>query len=111
MNIQEIKHSFGLGNMNLEQIEWLIDSYERHEIEYATLLESVCECDVMLSQQQDELKQYKQYETILLARLEKQAERIKELKLNSRLIKFYELAEENLKLVTELAEIKGGIIG
>ncbi|CRK80336.1 hypothetical protein [Neobacillus massiliamazoniensis] len=55
------------------------------------------------------VEQYKLQETILLERLKKQTLQIKEMKQNSRLTRFYEMAEENLKMAQELAQLKGEV--
>jgi septal ring factor EnvC (AmiA/AmiB activator) len=87
-----------------EEIEWLIETIEKQQNEYNTLYSSIDEMDVIISQQQEEIKQYKLQEELLLAR-------IKKIEKNSRYLKFMEMAEENLSLATELAMLKGGMSG
>jgi uncharacterized protein YdcH (DUF465 family) len=94
-----------------EEIEWLIETVEQQQNEYNTLFSSIDEMDAIISQQQEEINQYKFQEELLLERLKKQTLQMKEMKQNSRLIKFYEMAEENLSLATELAMLKGGMSG
>jgi predicted RNase H-like nuclease (RuvC/YqgF family) len=120
-----------------EEIEWLIETVEKQQNEYNALYSSIDEMDVIISQQQEEIErlnkmrtvidyvdlckqlqqvneeinQYKLQEELLLERLKKQTLQMKEMKRNSRLIKFYEMAEENLSLATELAMLKGGMSG
>jgi hypothetical protein len=82
-----------------QSIDQLTQTIEQQKQEYQTLYSSLCEADAII-------EQYKLQETILLERLKKQTLQIKEMKLNSRLTRFYEMAEENLKLAEEVARLK-----
>lgn len=83
MDIQQIKHNFKLGKMDLSEIEWLINTVEQYQLQ----------------------------ETYLLGRLEKLTLEYKQLKQDRRLIAFYEMAEENLRLAQELANLKAVMSG
>lgn len=91
------------------EIKWLIQTVEQQEQEYITLAQSIAEDDAIIEQLQEEMKLYKLQETLLLERLKKQTLQIKEMKQNSRLMKFMEMAEENLALAQEVARLKGEI--
>lgn len=52
------------------------------------------------------IEQYQLQKTLLLERLKKHSVQIKEMKHNSRLTRFYDMAEENLKLAEENARLK-----
>jgi hypothetical protein len=82
-----------------QSIDQLIQTIDQQKQEYQTLYSSLAEADAII-------EQYKLQETILLERIKKQTLQIKEMKLNSRLTRFYEMAEENLKLAEEVARLK-----
>jgi hypothetical protein len=65
----------------------------------------------IIEQQKEEIILYKLQETILLERLKKQTLQMKEMKQNSRLTRFYDMAEENLKLAKENARYKDMLKG
>ncbi|MFD0825823.1 hypothetical protein ACT8ZR_09105 [Neobacillus sp. M.A.Huq-85] len=109
MNLQEIKANYNRGRMDLSEIEWLIQTLEKRNLELAGALEreasyidDIEQIDVMVDQLQQEVKLYKTQETLLFAKNKIQAEEIVQLKgLNK-----YKLFKENLKLEQELAELK-----
>lgn len=72
------KHYDYLDHVNLTDLNWLIETIEQQQTTQDILLEQI---------KQNTLK-------------------IKEMKKNSRLILFYQLAEENLKLAEENARLK-----
>jgi predicted nuclease with TOPRIM domain len=84
----------------------LLNMIDKQQQEYNTLYSSVEESDAIIAQLQDEVKRYQLQESLLLERLKKQTLQLKETKQNSRLIKFYEIAEENLKLAQENARLR-----
>lgn len=95
----------------LDTIEDLTNLVERQNQEYATLNESIGEADVMIAELKEEVKQYKLQESILLERLQKQTLQMKEMKQNSRLQRFYDMAEENLRMAQEIARLKESQVG
>jgi hypothetical protein len=102
MNIQTVKENFNRGRMDLKEIKWLIDSYEQQQNEYITLSQSIGEDDGIIEQLQEELKQYKLQEALLLGR-------IKKIEQCSRFKSYLKIEEENLKMFKELAELKAVI--
>ncbi|MBT2722285.1 hypothetical protein [Bacillus sp. ISL-46] len=113
MNLQIIKGSFNRGRMNIAEIKWLIDSYEQLQEENGAMAEKHAEKDMaiadfmsIVTQQRKEIELYQLQETILLGRLEKKDQEIKAMKQNSRLTRFYDMSEENLKLAQENARLK-----
>jgi hypothetical protein len=94
-----------------EEIEWLIETVEQLQEENGTMAEKHAEKDIAMADFMEIIDQYKLQEELLLERLKKQTLQMKEMKRNSRLIKFYEMAEENLSLATELAMLKGEMSG
>lgn len=83
----------------IKTIDELLKSAEQQQNESISLSESISEADAII-------EQYKLQETILLERLKKQTLEIKDLKSKSRTIRFFEMAEENLKLAEENARLK-----
>lgn len=93
--------------------EGLKKTIEQLEEENGDMAEKHVEKDIALVQlkrgyleAKETLRLYKLQETILLERLENQALQMKEMKQNSRLIKFYEMEWENLRLAQEIEELK-----
>jgi predicted RNase H-like nuclease (RuvC/YqgF family) len=99
MNIQTVKENYNRGRMDLKEIKWLIDTVEHQENEYITLSQSISEDDGIIEQLQEELKQYKLQEALLLGR-------IKKIEQCSRFKNYLKTVEENLKIYQELAELK-----
>ncbi|MBT2735158.1 hypothetical protein [Bacillus sp. ISL-7] len=83
----------------MQDINQLIKTIEQQEKECQTLYSSLAEADAII-------EQYQLQETLLLERLKKQTLQIKEMKQNSRLINFYAMSKENLKLAEENARLK-----
>ena len=118
MKLQMIKQNFNRGRMNIEDIKWLIDSFEQLQEENGDMAEKHAEKDIAIAEfmqivelQQKEIELFKLSETILLKRLEKLSLEFKELKQKSRTIRFFDMAEENLKLAKEIALLKGELSG
>jgi hypothetical protein len=82
-----------------QSIDQLLQTIEQQKQEYQTLYSSLAEADAII-------EQYQLQETLLLERIKRQTLQIKEMKQNSRLTRFYEMAEENLKLAEENARLK-----
>jgi hypothetical protein len=79
---------------------------EQQKKEFITFSQAIAEDDGIIEQLQEELKKCKFHESLLLERIKKQTLEIKEMKNNSRLTRFYVMAEENLKLAEENARLK-----
>lgn len=114
MNIQEIKLSFNRGRMDIDEIKWLINTLDMRHTELieafnreASYIDDIEQMEGMLEQANKTIEQYQLHETILRDRLKKQTLEIKEMKNDRRLIRFWELAEENLKLAQKIAELEG----
>lgn len=111
MNIQTIKNGFNRGQMQIEEIKWLIDSLEQLQAENGVMAEKHAEKDMaiaqfmrIIEQQKEEIILFRLTEASIIGRLQKQTLQIKEMKQNSRLTRFFDMAEENLKLAKELAK-------
>ncbi|MBO0959539.1 hypothetical protein J1P26_07305 [Neobacillus sp. MM2021_6] len=91
-------------SLTFSDIKWLITKVEQQQKELADAHNK--ELSYI-----DDIETYQLQETLLLERLKKVTLEYKELKRNSRSIRFFEMAEENLKLATELAQMKGEISG
>ena len=85
-----------------QSIDQLLQTIEQQKQEYQTIYNSLAEADAII-------EQYQLQEKLLLDRLQKLTLEFKELKRNSRTIRFFEMAEENLKLAEENARLKGVI--
>jgi hypothetical protein len=101
----------GLGIMNVFNSICVFLGEQQRELskslrEFATLSESIGEDDAIIQQLRHEIEQYKLQESLLMDRLKKMTLDYKEMKQNSRLIKFYEMAEENLKFAQENADLR-----
>lgn len=113
MKLQTVKDNFNRGRMNIDDIKWLIDSFELVQEENGAMAEKHAEKSIAIADfmqivelQRQEIELFKLTETLLLERLKKQTSEIKELKRNSRTIRFFEMVEENLKLAEENARLK-----
>lgn len=97
----------------MKTIEELVAAGEMLVEENGAMAEKHAEKDIALNDmkviiqgQQETIEQYKLQETILLERLKKQTLQLKEMQKDRRLTRFYEMAEENLKLAQENAGLK-----
>jgi hypothetical protein len=113
MKLQTIKQNFNRGRMNIEGIQWLIQTVELLQAENGAMAEKHAEKMIafaefmqIIDQQKEEIALYKLTEAILLERLQKQTMLMKEMQKNSRLLTFYAMAEENLKFAEENARLK-----
>jgi lipopolysaccharide biosynthesis protein len=104
MNLQTIKANYNRDRMCLHEIEWLIDMVAQLEEENASMAEKHAEKDIAIRDLMqanlslmNELELYKLQETKLIAQL-------KTMKQNSRLTRFYQMAEENLKNAQKLKD-------
>jgi uncharacterized protein YqgV (UPF0045/DUF77 family) len=97
--VNDLLHKDYTYRTQLETVADLVDLVERQQNEYISLSQSIEEMDATI-------QQYQLQETFLLERLKKQTLQIKEMKQNSRLIRFYDMAEENLKMAQELQKYK-----
>jgi hypothetical protein len=112
VNLQTIVNNFNRGRMNIQDIKWLIDSFELLQEENGAMAEKHAEKSLAIADfmriieiQRKEIKLYQLQETILLDRLQRQTSEIKEMKQNSRFTRFLDMAEENLKLAQENARL------
>jgi len=121
MDLAMIKHKFGLGSMNIDEIKLLIDTVEKQQVELVegkrreeSYIDGIEEVEAMLSMANNEIEGYKLQETLLLERLKKNAKLIQNYKCKTT-YKVYEenlrLAQENTELKQELALIKGEMSG
>jgi hypothetical protein len=90
--VKEIKSRF---NKRLYDSQLYAEFLKFHETDVGELLEIV--------------KQQQLDETLLLDRIKRDTLQIKEMKKNSRLTRFWDLAEENLILAQEIARLKGEV--
>jgi hypothetical protein len=112
MNLKLIKENFNRGRMNIPEIYWLIKTVEQLIEENGAMAEKHADKDIaiaefiqIIEQQDADIKLYQLQETIILERLKRNTLMMKEMKLNSRLTRFYEMSEENLKLAQENARL------
>jgi hypothetical protein len=101
-----------------ESIETLVTTIEQLQEENGAMAEKHAEKDIALNDmkviiqdQQEIFGLYKLQETILLERLKRQTLQMKEMKENSRLTRFYDMAEENLRMAQELQRYKDMLKG
>lgn len=113
MKLQTINENFNRGRMNIEDIKNLIEIVDLLIKENGDMAEKHAEKDIAIGDfmkivdlQRKEIELYKLAETILLERLQKQTVEIKDLKKKSSTIRFFDMAEENLKLAQEVARLK-----
>jgi hypothetical protein len=99
--------------MNIPEIHWLIKTVDQLIEENGAMAEKHAEKMIafaefmqIIDQQKEEISLYKLTEVVLLERLQKQTQLIKEMQKNSRLTTFYAMAEENLKFAEENARLK-----
>lgn len=125
MMLQAIQSKFNRGRMGIEEIEWLIKTAEKQQNELTvaheqelSYIDDIEQMEGMLEQANQRIqdlettiKQHQAQESFLLERIKKQSREIREMWNDRRLIRFWELAEENLKLAQELAELKGELSG
>jgi predicted nucleic acid-binding Zn-ribbon protein len=104
LKVNNLLHKDYSYRTHYEAMEDLVSLVERQQNEYISLNQSVEEMDATIGQ-------YQLQETLLLERLKKQTLEIKAMKQNSRLTRFYDMAEENLKMAQKVAELEGELNG
>jgi hypothetical protein len=89
-----------------QRIEWVkrcpveaAELIEKQKNEYITLSQSIEEDDAIISQLQQEIKQYQLQEKLLLERLKKVGSK-------SSFMKYMDMTEENLRLAQENDQLK-----
>ena len=93
MDIQTIEHSFNRGQMNLEQIQWLIESVKGLEEQANLMAEKSAEKEIAMEE--------------FMRIIEEQKLEIKQLKDHRRVTNYYSMANENLALAKENDMLKG----
>lgn len=129
MNLLTIKNDFNRGRMNIEDIKELINTVKELEEENGLMAEKHAEKDMaiqvlmqMVAEKQERIAQlenvkemYLNANLAMLNQNDQLISQIKEMKQNSRLTRFYDMAEENLRMAQEVeiykamvqVEIKG----
>ena len=95
----------------LETIEALAKKVDEFEEENGLMAEKHAERDIQFNEFVRIIEQYKFSEALLLERLKKQTLQIKEMQQDRRLTRYWDMAEENLRLAQELAILKGELSG
>lgn len=113
MNLETVISNFNRGRMDLNEIEWLIENNEAKDIAIRDLMQMAAQQQERIAQLENIKEMYLNANNALLKEIElyklqetKLIAQIKMMKNNSRLTRFYDMAEENLKLAQENARLK-----
>jgi hypothetical protein len=112
LDIQTIEFNFNRGQMNLEQIQWLIETIKGLEEQANLMAEKAAEKDIameefmrIIEEQKANIRLYQLKETMFNQQLKLKDEEIKTLKKSVR----FEVFQENLALAEEIALLKEGV--